>query len=257
MLGQIAKQAIRADLLDRGDDGSLVGAILDVLLELLERVHLGQGTALAVALGHRDVDEAHAVVLLEGRVPEAGGLGVVELVVDGPDELLVLLDPVGLDLVANQYLSHLDPPGFVCLCVSVSRRPRALGLRRPERSSAGGRAAPGRRALRPATARRRRRWRARTRRGRRRVRRSCQRRRRPPRPPRSRRRRRARASCCWRRRPCRRPPARPNPPPSSAPTGSPSKRRCPPRSTEAGTASSSVPGRRSARSSPSPPPAGP
>jgi hypothetical protein len=52
------------------------------------------------------VYEAHAFVALECGVAEACGLGPTELVGDGADELLVLLDPLGIDLVASHELSH-------------------------------------------------------------------------------------------------------------------------------------------------------
>jgi hypothetical protein len=108
MLAGIAEQAEGADLIEFGDDRALVGAVLDVLLELLERRQRRQRGASALALGHGEVNEAHAVVQLEGGVSEAGGLGAAELVVDGADELLVLLDALGLDPIANHDLSHLD-----------------------------------------------------------------------------------------------------------------------------------------------------
>jgi hypothetical protein len=88
MLAGIADQAERPDLIEFGDDRTLVGAVLDVLLELLGRPQLRQRAASALALGHREVNEAHAVVQLEGGVAEAGGLDAAELVVDGADELL-------------------------------------------------------------------------------------------------------------------------------------------------------------------------
>src|SRR5215216_4201991 len=98
------KYAKRADLAELGDDRGFVAAVVDVLLEPLERRDLRQGAV--PILGRCEVDEADAVGELEGRVAKPGGLTAVQLVVDGAHEPLVLSRPVGLDLVANHDLSH-------------------------------------------------------------------------------------------------------------------------------------------------------
>ena len=84
--------------------GAAKKAVADAGLEAGEGLDLRQRVALI--LDRRDVDEADAVVEPERRVAEALRPAAGELVVDGADELLVLVDAIGLDLVAHHDLPH-------------------------------------------------------------------------------------------------------------------------------------------------------
>src|SRR5262249_10193524 len=71
------------------------------------------GQRVRIRVGPGDVDEADAVIEQEGRVAQTVRLGALELVVDGPNELEVLLGPVGLDLVSGNHLVHLRASSMV------------------------------------------------------------------------------------------------------------------------------------------------
>jgi len=81
--------------------------VRDALLEPRERLDLTERVSPVRGLNRRDVDEAHAVLQLERRVPEPCGRGTVELLVDRPDELLIGLHLVGLHRVAHDHTPHL------------------------------------------------------------------------------------------------------------------------------------------------------
>src|SRR6266568_2381304 len=102
--GFAPEQVVRADLVHLGDLRGLLAAPGDVLLEPAERHDARQRVAPVVVGG--EVHERLPVLEPERRVPEPGGTGLVQFLVDGPDQLLVLTDPVGLDLVADDHTSH-------------------------------------------------------------------------------------------------------------------------------------------------------
>lgn len=64
-------------------------------------------TLSVLGLVRGEVDEAHAVVELERCVVKPGGVLLVQLGVDGADELFVLRRSLGLDLVANNDVLHV------------------------------------------------------------------------------------------------------------------------------------------------------
>ena len=89
----------------------LVAALGDVATELGEGRDPAQRVAPVRGVDRCDVHEAHAIVEPERRVAKTLGSALGELLVDPPDQALVLLDALGLYLVANDDLSHPAPPG--------------------------------------------------------------------------------------------------------------------------------------------------
>jgi hypothetical protein len=72
-----AEEAERADLDELADFGRLIAAVSDAGLKRLERLHLRKWVLSVLGLGK--VDKADAVIELEGRVAESGGLGGPQL----------------------------------------------------------------------------------------------------------------------------------------------------------------------------------
>src|SRR5262249_18844748 len=93
-------EAKRADLVQHRYNGLLLAALGDLPLELLERAHPRE-PPLSLLFFEGDVDEADAVLEPEGRVAKAVRLCAVQLLVHRTYQLLVLGDPVGLELVAD------------------------------------------------------------------------------------------------------------------------------------------------------------
>src|SRR6266516_6545722 len=69
----LAEGAVGADLADGAHDRAFFAAVVDVLLEALECLHLREWTSSVICVVGGEVDEAHAVVELERRVVEPGG----------------------------------------------------------------------------------------------------------------------------------------------------------------------------------------
>src|SRR6516225_9152926 len=132
------EEAVGADLLSLAHLRLLLAAVGDVALELLKRRHLGKRVRIRVGPG--DVDEADAVIEQEGRVAKTGWLGALELVVDGPNELEVLLGAVGLHLASGNHLVHLRVSFHGCVGNAVPRAfaPRADSAPGTEPLSAAG-----------------------------------------------------------------------------------------------------------------------
>src|ERR1700732_2240067 len=89
----------RADLVRLAGDRRLGAALGDILLQVPEGLHVAARTLAVLGLVPGDVHEAHAVVELERRVAKSRGSGPLELRIYGADQPLVLLRPLGLDLV--------------------------------------------------------------------------------------------------------------------------------------------------------------
>src|SRR3954468_7601988 len=92
-IGLLGDEAVGADLAGGARDGPLVAAVVDVLLEALERLHLRQGAPSVLGIVRGDVNEADAVVELERRVMKSGRPRLMQLGVDISDELFVLRRP--------------------------------------------------------------------------------------------------------------------------------------------------------------------
>src|SRR6266566_1793148 len=72
-----AEEAVGADLTDLGDDRALFAAVVDVLLEALECFHLREWASSVLAVVRGEMDEAHAILEPERRIPEPGWLRLV------------------------------------------------------------------------------------------------------------------------------------------------------------------------------------
>jgi hypothetical protein len=87
--GSVAEQAVAADLARLGDLRGYLAAAGDAVGESPEGRYLQQRVAVAGGFVEGDVDEGPAVVEPERGIPQPGGLGLVQLVVDRPHQLLV------------------------------------------------------------------------------------------------------------------------------------------------------------------------
>src|SRR5919204_2566833 len=106
-LSLAAEDRVGADLGERADDGGFVAAVGDVFLEALERPQIRE-RAWSIVVVCGEVEEIDAVIEPEGGVVKAGRLRLIQLRVDGADELLVLGRALGLDPVANDELLHCE-----------------------------------------------------------------------------------------------------------------------------------------------------
>jgi hypothetical protein len=79
-------------------------------VEGLERVELPARDVPVLVVVPDEVDEADAVVELEGGISESGGLDFVEFGEHGSHELLVVRRVIGLDGVSHHMHGHVEPP---------------------------------------------------------------------------------------------------------------------------------------------------
>src|SRR5919204_4217494 len=102
-----AEDRVGADLGERADGGGFVAAVGDVFLEALQGLDVRE-RAWSIVVVRGEVEEADAVVESEGGVVKAPRLRLMQLRVDGADELLVLGRTLGVDPVANDDLLHCE-----------------------------------------------------------------------------------------------------------------------------------------------------
>ena len=100
------RQAVAADRVRLGGLRGYLAAAGDAVGESPEGGYLQQRAALVEGFVDGDVGEGPAVVEPERGVPQPGGLGLVQLVVDHPHRLLVDFFLAGFDGVARYHASH-------------------------------------------------------------------------------------------------------------------------------------------------------